>query len=298
MPQQTFVGAHTVLKLDALEAYLKAFLTAFKNKAWAHTIYFDAFAGTGELPTKMHGDELQLGDDERKLIQGSAKRALALELPFGEYVFVEKSRGKARELEARLKSEHSARSDRIRVLNDDANEALRALCTTRDWKVTRAVVFLDPFGSQVDWHTLEMLGRTKAIDLWYLFPAGLSVSRQIGNKGTVHKTHEEALDRILGTSEWRQRFLEQRSAVPDLFGEASGVNEKTATPESVTEFMRERLDRAFAGGASADWLRLGRNQAHWYSLMFACANPSPKAKQLAHRLARAVIRSKQRGRTK
>ena len=50
MTQQPFAGPHTKTKLDKLEAYLEAFLKVFKNKAGAHTIYVDAFAGTGTVP--------------------------------------------------------------------------------------------------------------------------------------------------------------------------------------------------------------------------------------------------------
>lgn len=41
----------------------------------------------------------------------------------------------------------------------------------------RAVVFLDPFGMQVEWRTIERIGQTKAIDLWILFPLGVAVNR-------------------------------------------------------------------------------------------------------------------------
>ena len=51
MTQQAFGGAHTEEKLNKLEDYLKAYLNVFKNQSWVHTIYFDAFAGTGEIPT-------------------------------------------------------------------------------------------------------------------------------------------------------------------------------------------------------------------------------------------------------
>lgn len=33
-------------------------------------------------------------------------------------------------------------------------------------------MFLDPYGMQVDWATIEAIAKTKAIDLWILFPLG------------------------------------------------------------------------------------------------------------------------------
>jgi hypothetical protein len=47
MPRIPFAGAHSAGKLDGLAAYLKAYLTVLKKQDWVHTIYFDAFAGTG-----------------------------------------------------------------------------------------------------------------------------------------------------------------------------------------------------------------------------------------------------------
>jgi hypothetical protein len=35
------------------------------------------------------------------------------------------------------------------------------------------VLFLDPYGMQVDWTTIEAIARTKAIDLRVLFPLGI-----------------------------------------------------------------------------------------------------------------------------
>jgi three-Cys-motif partner protein len=179
MAQQAFGGPHTAKKLERLEKYLRAFLTAFQNQSWAHTIYLDAFAGTGQVPMKKREGELPLGDDDQAFIMGSAKRALGLELKFNEYIFVEKSRKKSDELRAKLQSEYPDRAAQIVVHAADANTVIRELCACRDWRRCRAVVFLDPFGSQVDWKTIEAIASTRAIDLWYLFPAGLSVHRQI-----------------------------------------------------------------------------------------------------------------------
>ena len=81
--------------------------------------------------------------------------------------------------------------------------------------------------------------------------------------------------------------------------------EDGATPHLVGHNLRayidsliERMKAVFAGGVSDEWLPLGRNQGHWYSLIFACSNPSPKASALALKLAKAVLRTEKRGRTK
>ena len=62
MPQEKFGGTHTRLKLETIEKYLGAYTTALKNQRF-ETVYFDAFAGTGEIPIS-DMDSLPLERDE------------------------------------------------------------------------------------------------------------------------------------------------------------------------------------------------------------------------------------------
>jgi three-Cys-motif partner protein len=296
MPQRPFAGPHTADKLDRLAAYLKAYLTVLKKQDWVHTIYFDAFAGTGTAPMALNAEPaLPLDDDATTFIVGSARRALELDLSFSEYVFVEKGRAKAKKLDD-LKSAYPAKADKVKIENADANSALRSFCATRNWKDCRAVVFLDPFGNQVEWKTIEAIAATEAIDLWYLFPAGLGVNRQIGKDGVVHYTHAPSLDRMFGTTKWQEAFIGSEQRPPDLFGDRDPRRTKTAMPESITRFMIEQMESIFQGGVLDEWLPLGSRGVHMFSLIFACANPRRQANSLALRLARAVMRSGKRGR--
>jgi three-Cys-motif partner protein len=293
MAQQAFGGAHTAKKLAKLEAYLKAYLNVFKNVSWAHTIYFDAFAGTGKVPTTAGDPSLPLDDDGKAFIVGSARRALGLKSSFSEYIFVEKKQRKTKELE-QLKSEYPDKANRVSIVNDDANSALRVFCAERDWKKCRAVVFLDPFGNQVEWATIEAIAKTKRIDLWYLFPAGLGVHRQISRKAHVDADKERSLTRLFGTSDWKQAFITELDRPPDLFDQGGTLPTKAATPESATRFMIQRMKSVFEGGVLDEWLQLGPRGHHSYSLLFAWANPSPGAKK-AGDIAKAVMRSERRG---
>lgn len=295
MAQKPFAGLHTKAKLDKLAAYLEAFLKVFKKKAWAHTIYIDAFAGTGTAPiAAKSGPVLPLDDAAAEFIVGSARRVLEQELSFSEYVFIEKGRKNARELE-QLKTAYPNKASRIRIEKADANEALQAICAKTDWTKGRAVVFLDPFGNQVEWKTIEAIAKTKAVDLWYLFPAGLGVHRQISGKATFDRDKERSLTSLLGTADWKQAFIAQEERPADLFGHAGSTSVKAVTPASATQFMIERMRTVFAGGVLDEWLELGPRGHHSYSLLFACANPSPKANALALKLARAVLRSGKHG---
>jgi hypothetical protein len=100
---------------------------------------------------------------------------------------------------------------------------------------------------------------------------------------------------MLGTLGWRTDFIEEQEG-HDLFG-ARKEFAKVATPTSITLFMIQRMRQVFRGGVLEEWLPLGSRGIHMYSLLFAWANPSEKAK-LAGKLAAAVLRTKRHGRSK
>jgi three-Cys-motif partner protein len=291
---QRFGSAHTEQKLGKLEAYLKVYSTALKNQGF-ELVYFDAFAGAGDVQIA-DADAMLLSsiDDYSPFIHGSAQRALSFQTAFNRYVFVDAKDANVEAL-GELRSQHGSISDRIIIKKGDANSELLDFCRNTDWRKTRAVVFLDPYGNQVKWETVETLAATKAIDLWYLFPAGLGVYRQISKKRGVHSTHEKSLDELFGTTKWRDVFVETRR-IDDLFGSRE-EQDRVATVESVTRYMADRLKTVFGGGVLDEWLPLGSRKIHMYSLMFAWANPDEKAK-LAGKLALAVLRSGKSGGSK
>jgi three-Cys-motif partner protein len=291
---QKFGSAHTKQKLDKLEEYLRLYSTALKNQGF-QLIYFDAFAGAGDVQI---GDAdaalLAEVDDYSPFIRGSAQRALSFKAAFSSYIFVEAMDANIAGLEE-LRKQHADIADRIVIKRGDANAELLNFCKTTNWRATRAVVFLDPYGNQVKWSTVEAIAATGAIDLWYLFPAGLGVYRQISKTRGVHSSHQKSLDDLFGTESWRDVFVETQQ-IDDLFGSRE-QQQKTATVESVTQYVAERLRTIFKGGVLSEWLPLGSRKIHMYSLMFAWANPDEIAK-LAGKLASAVLRSRDSGRSK
>ncbi len=103
MAQNAFGGQHTAVKLQAVEKYLSAFTTALQKKEKKRDfilIYFDGFAGSGQIQAS---DEIPLisdGKDADKMMTGSVLRALRIANPFDQYVFVEKAPAKMVELRA------------------------------------------------------------------------------------------------------------------------------------------------------------------------------------------------------
>ena len=178
-PPQAFGGSWTETKLDILKGYLKAYTTIFNaNEKAKHfdTFYVDAFAGSGYIQT---GDEPQVDEpdlfeglkevESQEFIVGSSVCALEVNPPFKNYLFIERSQARCVELE-KLKQRFPASASSIEIQQGDANECLIRWIDSRNWDKTRAVVFLDPYGMQVDWETLKALGKTHGVDLWLLFP--------------------------------------------------------------------------------------------------------------------------------
>jgi three-Cys-motif partner protein len=279
--QAAFAGRHTIQKLDAIESYLRAYRNVLKNTSFT-TIFFDAFAGTGELPVDDQEDTLFEGVfDKDEIIEGSAQRALQVQPLFHRYVFVEKAKGKADALREKLAKFPEA-AKRADVITGEANAEVMRFCAETSWRSSRAVLFLDPFGNQVQWKTLEVIARCP-IDLWYLFPSHLGVSRQINLDGTVDPAKAQSIDQLFGCTDWRESFL-HREESRDLFG-ATEVSVRQASADAATRFMIGRMKTIFEGGVLDRWLPLGKNGAQWYSLLFAWGNRSEKAGRIARGIA-------------
>ena len=287
MAQKAFAGNHTQRKLDALRKYLVAFQNVMKYQPM-HTIYFDGFAGTGEIPIAVgKGPTLLDAEPISPFVTGSAKLALSLDRPFDRYIFVESMSAKIGELH-KLRASFTALEARINIQKSDANDALKSFCTDTDWNCNKAVIFLDPFGNQVNWESIELIANTTKADLWYLFPAGLGVNRQLGKGGKVRDDHAKSLDRIFGGRHWERAFL-QPTGQGDLFSDSEDYR-KVADAKLITEFMIQQMKGVFGGRVLDDWLPLGSRNIHMYSLLFAVANKDPKAWQRAEPIARAVLK--------
>lgn len=267
-----FGGDWTLLKLDAVAKYFSAFTGALKNQNF-RLGYIDAFAGTGRCDVKVGGADATT--------DGSARRALQATPPFDAYCFIERNPRKVAALRA-LAEEHPDRS--VRIVQGDANTALRELCSRLD-KNMRAVLFLDPFGLQVDWTTLEAIARTEAIDVWYLFPYS-GLYRQAANKAeSLSPDKETAITRCLGTDQWKSAFYKPSKQL-SFFGPESDV--RAASHDEMLDFVSGRLRGIFPAVLPPMILRQSTN-APLFALYFAVSNPAPKAIGLATKIAKDII---------
>ena len=172
---QAFGDEHTRKKLETVEKYLGAFTTALKRQNFT-LLYVDACAGSGSSIPKSalarpQTSERQSGllrdsesvVDTDQIIVGSAIRALGVQPPFDKYLFNDVKSSNVLSLRKRVKDDFGHLADRVTITRFDANEMLAELCERTNWRSSRAVVFLDPFGLQIRFETLQMLARTKAV---------------------------------------------------------------------------------------------------------------------------------------
>lgn len=209
-----FGGSWTELKISILETYVKQFLLVFKNQLNQKLLYFDGFAGSGDI--EVEGPE---GKDKHT-IEGAAMRILKIDKPrgFNMYYFVEKKKNLADDLNKKIKEcfpekmSFVVSEDCNKKLIDLSNKFLR-LPKGKDFKV---LGFIDPKGMQLEWSSLEAL-RGLPIDLWILNPTS-GTNRVLKRKGEIDESWLKRLELFLGMS--REEILAHfYSKRPTLFGD-------------------------------------------------------------------------------
>lgn len=287
--EHLFGGSWTEEKLKVLREYLVQYSTALRNRPFQR-IYIDAFAGTGyRTPKKQNAQQVfRFESDEsaaaNALLKGSATLALEVEPAFQQFIFIEAKAKHVQELE-KLRASYPAHAKNIYIRWAKANDELQRICATR-WSNRRAVLFLDPYGMQVSWKTIEAIAKTKAIDMWILFPAGIAVQRMLTNTGRITTGWQASLTRMFGTDKWYEHFYSVRTE-QDLFGNREFL-ERDARIERIGEFFVERLKTIFPGVSPHPKLLSTPSGKPLYLLCFAAANANgaPIALRIADHLLR------------
>ena len=272
--QQPFGGPWTQDKLERLQKYLQAYTTIFKRNpraSYFEISYVDAFAGTGymaapEAPAGYFFPELLEGVEEYQ--KGSVRRALEVEPRFDHYIFVERNKKCFQEL-ANIAQEFTDRD--IKLSNEDANVFLQRWCKKLDTRKNRAVVFLDPFGANVSWNTIQAIAATKAIDVWILFPI-FAINRMLVKDQKPPEAWAKRLTDIFGTPEWEKEFYTTKKLTSLFdFAENTELINKTADTDKIRDFFVMRLKNIFPAVANPRVL-LNSRGAPLFLLCFAASN--------------------------
>lgn len=287
-------GGWTDNKLLVMQRYFSAYAKALKNKPFPDRPfkrwYIDAFAGTGDRIDTRRANAENLfrlfGEDDpdvNAVKDGSVRIALGIDPPFDRYVLVDKAAHHVTALEA-LKTEFPDRC--IDVRSGDANDVLCNLSKNVNWAATRAAVFIDPYGMQVEWRTLEALAKTK-MDIALLFPTG-PLNRVLTRDGNIPEEWARRIDLQLGECEWRNAVYEPPEG-PDLLSWTSSNRRKVLSTDGLRQFVLQRMKSIFAY-VCPDQLEMTNSRgAVLYHLFIICSNNSEPAKQLANKLASSAV---------
>ncbi|PNG25359.1 three-Cys-motif partner protein TcmP [Methylocella silvestris] len=289
-----FGGVWTELKLDAVHYYLGFFTKVLKTTPF-DLWYIDAFAGSGSrIETRNCGGLFEGAPVETTTEQlaGSVMRALSVDPPFKRHVFIEGNAARFRELDA-IRKENPGKL--IECRHGDANTELRSIFASQPWSQQiggrgnhRAVVFLDPYGMNVEWATLGRLANTQAVDVWYLFPLQ-AVTRQLsGDLNNVDAHKQNRLDEIFGTPLWRSELYETQ-VIPDLFAQTFNTSTRNVTQSQIEAYARKRLENLFRY-ASEPLPLIADGRGHLFSLFCLSNSSSNKAIELIQKGVHSTLK--------
>jgi len=70
-------------------------------------------------------------------------------------------------------------------------------------------MFIDPYATELEWETLEAIALTRKIDAWLLFPFAALIRMLPLERDRLQKSCEDRIDRLLGTTDWREVLYRQ-----------------------------------------------------------------------------------------
>lgn len=250
------IGPWSEDKLSLLGKYLNAYTTIMQGQTWCRAgyHYIDAFAGSGRPRAR----------DEERYVDGSPRVALTIPHPFSSYTFIEKSPWRVRNLRL-LQADFPDRD--IRVREGDCNQVITAEITPtiRFDLYNRGLIFLDPFGMEVEWATMEKIAETEALEVFVNFPV-MALNRTVlpNDPDRLTDAQIEQMNRFWGTPEWPRDIYEE---VPTLFGPRQMKIQPT-TGDRLGLLFRERLKQIFPF-VTEPVLMTNTNNGPLYCLIFA-----------------------------
>jgi len=268
------IGLWTEIKLQIIREYAAAYTKILKEREWCRGYgYIDAFAGPGEFVAKQ---------DRDRIIPGSPINALNIEHKFSEYHFIDINQSKIDHLQDLIVGRPEAKMVHLHL--GDANEILkRMILPNYEYEsFKRALCILDPYGLDIEWATIESIGKTRTMDVFLNFPL-MDINRNAALKMLEASDPEEGarLTKIWGDDSWKHlAYVEQG----DLFS-SSVLIKKDEGNEILKRGFRERLKQvAGFSFVPEPILMKNRQGGHLYFLFFASHQP------VAQNIAEAILR--------
>lgn len=225
-------GKWTQEKLDIFEKYVNAYLTIFNKHKYFETIYFDAFAGSGKRNNKNPEliNQLEIEVFEENLYKGAAERVVSMDKKFNYYYFIEKDSKSLKELKDKIFKDYSKKgNEKLEFRSEDCNVQIHRLAQAmkNDNKLV-ALIFLDPFGMQINRESIQSLKDTKS-DVWILLPTGVIINRLLEKNAELRNIKK--LESFFGMKEQNIRNEFYKTEItPTLFGEEMNIVTKVKNP--------------------------------------------------------------------
>ncbi len=285
-PSDKWGGAWTEKKLEAFSKYVWSYLAIMKNFPFWKTIYFDGFAGSGTREKQKNAElmqQLKITEEEEKTYKGAAERVLEMkDLNFDFYYFIDKFDSSLMKLKDKLEEKHKDKT--IVYRSGDANHQLFELSRALKTKKYAALVFLDPFGMQIDWNAIAELKDTRS-DVWILIPTGVIVNRLLDRAGKLE--FSDKLESFFGlpVEEIKNHFYKQNK-VQTLFGEEEIITKVSQPIEKIARLYAERMKTIWKYVTDEPLVLRNTTGSPIFHFVFASNNQNAKsiAKQIIQNL--------------
>lgn len=279
-------GPWTEKKLEAFSKYVWSYLTIMKKYPYWKTIYFDGFAGSGTREKRTNRDlmqQLKITEEEERTYKGAAERVLGLEnLGFDYYYFIDKNEESLNKLKQKLNEQFKNKNPEFRL--GDANEQLNKLAKALQDNKYAALVFLDPFGMQIDWNSIANLKGTRS-DVWILVPTGVIVNRLLDKAGKLE--FSDKLESFFGLpiAEIKSFFYEEKK-IPTLFGEEEIITKVSKPIEKIANLYAQRMKTIWEHVTEEPLVLKNSNNVPIFHFVFASNNKNAKkiAKQIIDKI--------------
>lgn len=284
-PSDDWGGPWTEKKLQAFSKYVTAYLIIMKKFSYWETIYFDGFAGSGTkekvVKTELY-EQLKITEAEERTYKGAAERVLTLkdDLAFNYYYFIDKKEESLEKLKGKLKD---IKGKKIEFRSGDANKWIKELAKALKTKEYAALIFLDPFGMQIDWTSIEELKGTRS-DVWILVPTGVIVNRLLDKAAELK--YIDKLESFFGLTEKEIKAIFYKQEVKQtLFGEEEIISKISKPIEKIAKIYATRMKTIWKHVTEDPLVLKNRNGVPIFHFVFASNN------QNALKIAKQIIQN-------
>jgi three-Cys-motif partner protein len=206
------VGDWAEDKYQLAKCYASIFAGAMKRQ-WECLVYVDLFSGAGRA---------RIGNERGRVVPATPLLVLDTPHPFTKYIFCELDPAKLCALERRVATAFPERD--VLFVEGDCNVRIDEIVglIPRFSKSYRVLTFclVDPYNiGSLSFKTIERLSHNRRIDFLVLIASGMDANR---NRDLYTKPDHPAVDRFIGTEDWRSRWSTSRLSFGDFVADEFG----------------------------------------------------------------------------